>query len=304
MAADGSTKAIFAAFFANLGIAIMKFVGFVFTQSGSLLAEGIHSVADSGNQLLLLLGGRLSRRPPSTKHPFGYGKERYFWSFIVAMVLFLLGGVFASYEGIKKIRDPHEIHSIWWAVIILSIGIVLESFSLKTAIVESNRARAGKPWRQFIRRSKSPELPVILLEDIGALAGLVIALAAIVIASTTKAYIWDGIGSLTIGILLCLISVVLSIEMKSLLLGEGASQKNQEAILKVFEQTPEAKRLLELRTLHIGPEKLLVTARVEFDESLSAAEIATVSSRMGLQMEEALQAEKSTLKLETFIQAE
>lgn len=299
MAADGSAKAIFAAFFANLGIAIAKLIGSFLTMSGALLAESIHSFADSGNQLLLLLGGRLSRRPPSPKHPFGYGKERYFWSFVVAMVLFSLGGAFAIYEGIKKIRDPHELNSVWWAIGILLFGIVLEGFSFRTAIVESNKNRAGKSWVSFIRRSKSPELPVILLEDLGALLGLVIALAAIVTASVTKNYIWDGIGSLTIGILLALIAIVLSIEMKSLLLGEGASQKNRAEVLEVFAETKGLSRVLELRTLHIGPEKLLITARVVFDESLDSKAVANLIDETSARLNS-----KLSIPLEIYIQPE
>lgn len=281
MAADGSTKAIFAAFFANAGIAILKFIGFIITRSGSLLAESIHSFADSGNQLLLLLGGRLSRKPPSPAHPFGYGKERYFWSFVVALVLFSLGGAFAIYEGIEKIMHPEEIKSAHWAIGILVLGIILEGYSFRTAIVESNKIRQKKSWVTFIRRSKSPELPVILLEDFGALAGLFIALSAIIIASTTKAYIWDGIGSVTIGVLLAIIAVVLAIEMKSMLLGESASQDNQKKILQVFSENPRFSRLLELRTLHMGPDKLLITARVVFDEGLDSVEVAELNDDIG-----------------------
>ena len=230
MAAGGGTRAILAAFFANLGIAIAKFVAFLFTGASSMLAEAIHSAADTGNQALLLLGGRLARRDATDQHPFGYGRERYFWSFVVALVLFTVGSMFALYEGIAKIRHPHEIDSPVWAFAVLGMAIVLESFSMRTAVVESNRVRGSASWVQFVRRSRSPELPVVLLEDLGALVGLVLAMGALVIAVVFDAPVWDGVGTFSIGILLGLIAVVLAVEMRSLLLGEGATATDAAAI--------------------------------------------------------------------------
>ncbi len=273
MAASGGTKAILAAFFANLGIAIAKFVAFAFTGASSMLAEAIHSCADTGNQALLLLGGRLARKEATTTHPFGYGRERYFWSFVVALVLFTVGSMFALYEGIEKIRHPHEIDAPIWAFAVLSFGIVLEGFSFRTAIVESNRVRGDLSWTRFIRRSRTPELPVVLLEDLGAMIGLVLALGALAIAVAFDSPVWDGIGTLSIGVLLGLIAVVLAIEMKSLLIGEGATAKTRAKIVSAVESVDGVEGIVHIRTQHIGPDELLVGAKVAFDPSYTTRQL-------------------------------
>ena len=273
MAASGGTKAILAAFFANLGIAIAKFVAFAFTGASSMLAEAIHSCADTGNQALLLLGGRLAKREATTTHPFGYGRERYFWSFVVALVLFSVGSMFAVYEGVEKIRHPHEISAPIWAFAVLSIGIVLEGFSFRTAIVQSNLIRGDLSWTTFIRRSRVPELPVVLLEDLGALIGLVLALGALAIAVIFDAPVWDGIGTLSIGVLLGLIAVVLAIEMKSLLIGEGATAKTKAKIVSAVESVDGVERIIHIRTQHLGPDELLVGAKVAFDPNYTTREL-------------------------------
>lgn len=280
MAAGGSRRAILAAFFANLGLATAKFVGFAFTGASSMLAEAIHSCADTGNQALLLLGGRLARREATEAHPFGYGRERYFWSFVVALVLFTLGSLFAINEGIEKIRHPHEVENPYWAFGILGVGIVLEGFSLRTAIRESNELRAEASWSAYIRRAKTPELPVVLLEDLGALAGLVLALVALVIVEIVGEPIWDGIGTLSIGILLGLIATVLAVEMRSLLLGEGAKRRDLAAIKSAIESTEGVEQLIHLRTQHLGPDELLVAAKVNFDPSYSMIDLATAIDRV------------------------
>lgn len=280
MAAGGSTKAILAALFANLGIAIAKFVAFTFTRSSSMLAEAIHSVADSSNQALLLLGGRLARRDATSEHQFGFGRERYFWSFVVALVLFSVGSLFALWEGIEKIRHPHQIDSPIWAISVLSLGIVLEGFSFRTAIVESNRVRGSASWTSFIRRSRTPELPVVLLEDLGAMIGLVFALAAVSIATVFNAPVWDGIGTLSIGVLLGAIAVVLMVEMRSLLLGESASKADAAAIRAAISSTEGVERLIHLRTQHIGPEELLVAAKVQFNADYTTAELTAAIERV------------------------
>jgi len=262
---EGSRRAIAAAFLANLGIAIAKFVGFAFTGAASLLAEALHSVADTGNQALLFLGGSRARRPATPQHPFGYGRERYFWAFVVSIVLFLLGGLFALFEGEEKLRHPHEIESPEWAFAILSLAIVLEAFSFRTAIREANRVRAGEGWWSFVRRSKSPELPVVLLEDLGALLGLVFALGGVTLATVTDEPRYDAAGSLAIGALLVVIAIVLAAEMRSLLIGESASPKMQAEIEQVIQGTREVKRIIHLRTMHLGPDELLVAAKVELD---------------------------------------
>ncbi len=280
MAAGGGTKAILAALFANLGLAVAKFTAFAFTGASSMLAEAVHSVADTSNQALLLLGGRLARRDATTRHPFGYGRERYFWSFVVALVLFTVGSLYALYEGIDKIRHPHDIDSPVWAFAVLSVGIVLESFSMRTAVVESNRVRGSATWLHFIRRSRTPELPVVLLEDLGALLGLVLALGALTLAAVFDAPVWDGIGTLSIGVLLGLIAVVLAVEMRSLLLGESATADDDAAIRRAITSTAGVSGLLHLRTQHLGPEELLVGAKVSFDPAYTTAELVDAIDRV------------------------
>ncbi|HVM21556.1 MAG TPA: cation diffusion facilitator family transporter [Egibacteraceae bacterium] len=236
MAASGGKKAILAALFANLGIAIAKFVGFLLTRASSMLAESVHSLADSGNQGLLLLGGARAKRAPTDMHPFGYGRSRYLWSFIVAMVLFALGALFSIYEGVHKLAHPEPIRSVAIAVAILGVGIVLEIFSFRTAIVESNHVRGTQSWWHFIRHAKTPELPVVLLEDLGALVGLVLAMVGVGLAAYTGNPDWDAYGTLAIGSLLAVIAILLAVEMKSLLLGEAASPADVAKIRDAIER--------------------------------------------------------------------
>ena len=278
MAGHG-TKAIVAAFFANLGIAIAKFVAFFFTGAASMLAEAIHSCADTGNQALLLFGGRSARREETETHQFGFARERYFWSFVVALVLFTLGGLFAIYEGIQKIRDPHEIDSPVWAFGVLIFAILLETFSFRTAIHEAKPLKGKSTWWAFIKRSRNPELPVVLLEDLGALAGLVIALAGVTLAFTTGEARWDAAGSLAIGVLLVVIATILAIEMRSLLIGESASAFEQATIAEVVGATPNVVKLIHMRTQHLGPDDLLVAAKVEFASGLSVSQLADAIDR-------------------------
>ena len=276
MAGDhDSPKAIFAALLANLGIAVAKFVAFFVTASSSMLSEAIHSVADSGNQLLLLLGRKRAKREPDDSHPFGYAQERYFWAFVVALVLFSLGGLFSIFEGIEKIRHPHEPESLWWAVGVLVFALFLEAFSFRTAIRESRpHKRADESWWGFIRNTKSPELPVVLMEDFGALIGLTIALFGVSMAKITDNGTWDGVGSLGIGILLVLIAIVLVVEMRSLLVGEAARPDVVARIAKTIDEYPAARRLIHLRTEHLGPDDILVATKVEFDADLTMRELA------------------------------
>jgi cation diffusion facilitator family transporter len=279
--AGGSTKAVVAAMAANGSIAIAKFVGFGVTGSASMLAEAIHSVADTSNQGLLLYGGRAARKEADDQHQFGYGRERYFWSFMVALVLFTLGGGYATYEGILKIRDPHEIDNLPVAIGILVFAIVVESLSFRTAIVEANKIKLpATSWWQFIRRSRSPELPVVLLEDAGALLGLIFALFAVVMAEVTGNAVWDGVGTLAIGLLLFAIAIVLIIEMKSLLLGEGAKKAEMAAIRHAIESSPGVEKLIHIKTQYIAPEELLVGAKVVFDNTFSVDELAAAVDRV------------------------
>lgn len=271
---ESSTGAIAAAFAANTGIAVAKFAGFLITGSSALLAESIHSVADASNQGLLVLGGWRARRQPTALHPFGFGRVRYFWSFVVAVVLFSLGGLFSVYEGVKKITDPHEITSPAVAFSILGVAIAFEAFALRTAVSHARPQLRGRNWVTYIRTSRSPELPVLLLEDSGALIGLVLAASGIGLALVTGNPLFDGLGTLAIGLLLLAIAIVLAIEMKSLLIGESAAPETIEQIEAELTQAPEVRRVLDLLTQHIGPDDLLVAAKVEFDPALSMRELA------------------------------
>jgi cation diffusion facilitator family transporter len=272
---EGSRKAILAAFFANLGIAVAKFVGFLLTRSAGLLAEAGHSLADTGNQALLLLGSSRARKVATPDHPFGYGRERYFWGFVVALVLFSMGGLFALYEGIQKVIHPHEADSLGIAIAILLFAIGLEGFSLRTAIRETRHVKPqGMSYRKFIRAAKQPELPVVLLEDSGAMVGLVLALGGVLMAHVTHNARWDAAGSISIGLLLIVIAAVLAIEMKGLLIGEAASADTMEQIRASLGGAPHVTKLIHLRTEHLGPDDLLVTAKLEFDRALSVEQLA------------------------------
>ncbi|MEP6599023.1 MAG: cation diffusion facilitator family transporter [Actinomycetota bacterium] len=272
MSAQGGSRAVLAALGANLGIAVIKFIAFAITSSTSMLAEGVHSLVDSGNQGLLLVGARRANREADEEHPFGYGRDRYVYGFLVALVLFSAGGLFALYEGVQKIREPHELVSPAVAIIVLLVAIVLESFSLRTAIVESRKVKGAQSWVSFVRRAKAPELPVVLLEDIAALLGLVFALVGVSLAAATGNPIWDGIGTAAIGVLLLTVAAVLIIETKSLLIGEAAS-KSDIATIRSNLLGPGVERVIHLRTMHLGPEELLVGAKVAIPASLSSAEL-------------------------------
>ena len=275
--ASGSTKAIMAALFANLGIAIAKFVGYLGTGSSSMLAEAIHSVADTTNQGLLLLGGYKSRKEATQEHPFGYGRERYFWAFVVSLVLFTLGGVFAIFEGFSRLGEHgHAVENVGWAIGILMLGLALEGYSFRTAVKESSRLKGESGWWHFIRHSRNPELPVVLLEDFGALIGLVLALIGIGLAAITGDARWDAYGTIAIGVLLVAIALVLVVEMKSLLIGESAREPVRRSIVNAIESTDHVERVLHMRTQHLGPEELLVAAKVEFDERLDSEKVTEV----------------------------
>lgn len=272
---EGSRKAIIAAFFANLGIAISKFVGFLLTGSAGMLAEAGHSLADTGNQGLLLFGSKRGRRPADHAHPFGYGPERYFWAFVVALVLFSMGGLFALYEGLHKLFDPHEIERVEIAFIILFVAIGLESFSLYTAVKESNHVRnRSRSWWFFIRSAKSPELPVVLLEDVGAMTGLGFALVGLTMAEITGDARWDAAGSIAIGVLLVVIAIVLAAEMKGLLIGESASDEQQSAIEAALTGTADVRGIIHLRTMHLGPDQILVAAKLDMAPELTLVQVA------------------------------
>ncbi|MDE3722441.1 cation diffusion facilitator family transporter [Nocardiopsis sp. N85] len=274
MSVEGSTKAVITALCANMGIAATKFGAYLLTGSSAMLAESIHSVADSSNQALLLVGGKRARRPATKEHPFGYGRERYVYSFIVAIVLFSVGGLFALYEGWHKISHPEPITAWRWVpIVVLLVAVALESFAMYTAVKESNAVRGNANWVQFVRRAKSPELPVILLEDAGALLGLVFALFGVGLTLITGNGLWDGLGTVAIGVLLVIIAIVLAVEMKSLLIGESATDEHVRQIEEALISVEDIDRLIHMKTLHIGPEELLVAAKVAVDAEDDATRV-------------------------------
>ncbi|MCX4726217.1 cation diffusion facilitator family transporter [Streptomyces sp. NBC_01306] len=288
MSASGGTKAIVAALGANLSIAVAKFVAFLFSGSSSMLAESVHSLADSGNQGLLLLGGKKAQREATPQHPFGYGRERYIYAFLVSIVLFSVGGMFAVYEGYEKVKHPHSLDNWYWPVGVLVFALIAEGYSFRTAIKESNQTRGTLSWAQFIRRAKAPELPVVLLEDFGALIGLVLALAGVGLAVATDNGVWDGIGTLCIGTLLILIAIVLAAETKSLLLGEAAGTEEVDKIKEAIVDHDTVTSVIHMRTLHLGPEELLVAAKIAVQHDDTAAEVARAINAAEARIREAV----------------
>jgi cation diffusion facilitator family transporter len=290
MSTEGSTKAVVAALLANTGIAVTKLLAFLLTGASSMLAEAIHSVADAGNQLLLLLGGRRSRKRPTAEHPFGYGRERYIYAFLVSIVLFSVGGLFALYEAYHKGHELHAAHghpddslldSRWWwvPILVLLAAIVMESLSFRTAVRETGHVRGDASYVEFVRRAKQPELPVILLEDLAALCGLVFALLGVGLSLLTDNLWFDVIGTALIGLLLVAVAVVLAVETKSLLLGESASVAAEQRIADALGGTSGIDRIIHLKTLHLGPDELLVAAKVAVAAESDAPAIASAIDR-------------------------
>ncbi len=274
MSTEGGKKAVIAALMANIGIAISKFVAFIFTGSSSMLSEAIHSVADASNQVLLLVGNKRSLKPADEKHPFGYGRRRFVYGFIVAVVLFLIGGLFSLYEGLHKWQDPEPLNDWWIAVLDLVIAIGLETVSFRTALREANKSRGKRSLANFIKDSRQPELPVILLEDAGALLGLVFALVGVGMAVITGDGRWDAVGAMAVGTLLVVIAIFLAMEMATMLVGESALPEEVAAIRAALESAPLVERVIHLRTVHMGPDELLVAAKIAIRQSETAAGIA------------------------------
>ncbi|MEL4319611.1 cation diffusion facilitator family transporter [Leifsonia sp. YIM 134122] len=274
MSASGGNKAILAALLANLGIAITKFIAWFFSGSSSMLAEGVHSLADTGNQVLLLLGGRKARKRADLSHPFGYGRERYVYAFVVSIILFSVGGVFSVYEGYEKLQNPHPLDNWWLPILVLVIAMILESFSLRTAVRESRPHKGKESWVAFVRHAKAPELPVVLLEDVAALTGLFFAFIGVGLTALTGNGVWDAIGTLAIGALLILVAVVLGIETKSLLVGEGANLADSAAIEDAILAGGETDRIIHMKTLYLGPDEILVGAKIAIDGDQRFAEVA------------------------------
>ncbi|MEV5069371.1 cation transporter [Microbacterium sp. LMI12-1-1.1] len=293
MSASGGGKAILAAFLANMGIALAKFIAWFLSGSASMLAEAIHSVADSGNQLLLMLGGRKAKKMADRDHPFGYGRERYVYAFVVSIILFSVGGLFAIYEGVEKLTHPHGLDEQWWwlPIVVLVVAIGLESFSLRTAVRESNHVRGrGQSWVSFVRHAKAPELPVVLLEDVGALIGLVFALFGVGLTVITGNPVFDALGTLMIGTLLIVIAIVLGIETKSLLVGEGATEADHQRIVAAITAGPEVEKLIHLKTLYLGPDELLVAAKIGVAADAPLAHVAADIDRVEVRVRAAVPA--------------
>ncbi|SBW22420.1 cation diffusion facilitator family transporter [Candidatus Protofrankia californiensis] len=274
MSTEGGTKAVAAALVANLGIAVAKFVAFLLTRSSSMLAESIHSVADSGNQGLLLLGKQRATRPADEEHPFGYGRSRYIAGFLVGIVLFSVGGLFSVYEGVEKLRHPHELDNGVVAVVVLLVAIGLEAFSFHTAIGESRQVKGDASWWGFIRTARAPELPVVLLEDLAALLGLALALGGVGLTLVTDDPIWDGAGTLAIGILLLVVAVIVAAETQAMLVGEAATPAMVAVIRDVLADSPHITDVIHVRTLHLGPDELLVAAKIGLDVELTVPTVA------------------------------
>lgn len=278
MSATGGKKAILAALLANLGVAIAKFVGFLVTGAASMMAEAIHSVADTSNQILLLIGDRRAAKAPDRTHQFGYARNVYFYGFVVALVIFILGGVFSVVEGIEKIMhaqqgaEPGSNPLV--AIIILLVAMVLEGSSLATAMKESKKVKGDDTWWQFVRHSHEPSLIVVLMEDSGALLGLLFALIGVSVSWATGNQVWDGAGALCIGILLITIAIVLIVEMKSLLIGESLGREEFDYLIAALESVPQVQRVIYCQTEFLGPAEVLVAAKIGVPPEISSAELA------------------------------
>lgn len=290
MSASGGTKAIVAALLANLGIAATKFIAFAFSGASAMLAEAIHSLADSINQILLLVGGRKASREADTKHPFGYGRERFVYAFVVSIILFTVGGLFAIYEGVHKLQHPEPLEVWWLPMGILTIAIVLESFSLRTALREARPLRGKASWAQFIRHAKAPELPIVILEDTAALVGLVLAFFGVGLTALTGNSVYDSVGTIAIGALLIAVAAILGYEIKGLLVGEGASADDNEAIINAINANSKTSRIIHLRTLYLGPDELMVGAKIAFKPETKLIDVAKEIDDMELRIRGAVPA--------------
>jgi len=267
-------RAILAALLANIGIAITKFIAAAISGSASMFAEAIHSVADSGNQFLLIIGGKRAKRAATATHPFGYGRSRYIYAFMVSIVLFSIGGMFSLFEGVSKLSEPHELENAWLPLTVLGVAIVLESFSLRTALHEAKKARGKTSLVQYIRHAKSPELPVVILEDIAALLGLVFAFAGVSLTVLTHDPIYDAYGTLAIGALLILVAIILGAETSSLLVGEGATADDTTLIRDALEVVVGKGAVIHMKTLYLGPDELMLGAKISVAKGATGEEIA------------------------------
>ncbi|HVV86357.1 MAG TPA: cation diffusion facilitator family transporter [Kofleriaceae bacterium] len=276
----GSTGQILQSLLANVLIAASKGVAAVITGSGALLAETIHSSADCGNQLLLLLGVKQAGRPADAKHPLGHGRALYFWSFMVAMLLFSGGGVFSIYEGLHKIRDPEPVGSVTVGIVVLAIGLALEGWSTIGNLRELGRRRGATPFLRYLRDTKDSDLVVVFGENSAAVVGLLFALAALVLAWRTGDGRWDGIGSLAVGLVLVAVAIFLAVEIKSLLVGEGADPALEEKVRKVIADEPRVVELLHLIALQQGPGEVMLAMKLRFQGGLESDELCEIINQL------------------------
>jgi len=285
---EESRTAVVAALLGNLALAILKAVAAAVTGSAAMLAETFHSCADTGNQALLFVGMRMARWPPDEQHPFGHGKNVYFWSFVVSMMLFTLGGAFSIWEGIHKVLNPGEPQPMRWAFVVLAGAFAFESLSLFVAIRSLRRVKRERSLREYVAENRDPTLLTVLFEDSSALLSLLIAAAGLGLTEATGRMVWDGVASLLIGLLLVSVAVVLAVESHSLLMGESAPRDVRERIVETARRDPAVARILGLRTMHLGPEALLVILQVDFHDTLNAAEIERTSERLRDALAEAI----------------
>jgi cation diffusion facilitator family transporter len=274
--------AVVAAIAANVAIAIVKFVAAALTGSSAMLSEGIHSVVDTGDGILLLLGGRLSRRPPDEEHPFGHGKELYFWTLIVAILIFAVGGGMSLYEGITHIRHPNDMVKATWNYVVLAIAASLEatSFFVATREIWKNKTRNRRTLLQQVHASKDPTLFTVFFEDAAALVGIVFAFSGVFLSHRLKSPVYDGAASILIGLVLMTVAVALVIESRGLLIGESADPRVLKSLRALLEADPGVARVSRLLTMHLGPHEILVNADLQFGESLSSKELVATIERI------------------------
>lgn len=278
-------KVVVAALVGNLGIAACKFFAVAMTSSSATLAEAVHSLADTGNQALLLVGMVLARRGSSDVYAFGRAAERYFWPFVVALVLFSVGGAFAIYEGVHKLMAPSRASgSAWWSIVVLGASLLIEAASFSVACKEFRKASGRRGVAHVILHGKDPTIPLVLMEDTSAMVGLVIALGAVAVSAATGARAFDALGSILIGIMLCVTASVLAVQTHSLLIGESATPEMRTSVLRAAQQTPGVERVTQMLTLHLGPDEVLGALKVAFKADLTVDQIEQTTNEMERQI--------------------
>ncbi len=280
MSGADSKKVVVAALIGNLAICVCKFVAAYLSHSTATFAEALHSVADTGNQGLLLLGMRLAARPPDTRYPFGRSGEMYFWPFVVALLLFSVGGAFAIYEGVSHFGHTAPAGSPWWSYGVLGISMVFELISFRVAYAEFKKLAGGRPWRKFVLEARDPTIPLVLAEDASALMGLGIAFIAVLLSHITGVQAFDPGGSVLIGLLLCVVAVTLASFTHGLLIGKAASVEDQALVLRLTEGTSGVEQVTQLLTFHVGPDVVILAMKVAFHAHHSVGEVEDTINRV------------------------